>query len=178
MYTWRSSYISNNFDSHCLWRLCVWSLFCNALPRALTWVLKTGVPEPSLPKVGLPTYHKEYIASFKKQELQHQKFDMYRENLKKKQKKKKTLKLSCQKLLACFEAYLEKWSLGNSLPKLFKLFGSVEKHDHKSGARVFLIGGLGGWEWVGGFAKSLIVKMHCLINTIPLKSAYFRNFGL
>ena len=91
MYTWRSSYISNNFDSHCLWRLCVWSLFCNALPRALTWVLKTGVPEPSLPKVGLPTYHKEYIASFKKQELQQQKFDMYRENLKNKKTKKKHL---------------------------------------------------------------------------------------
>ena len=37
----------------------------NICPRALTKILKTGVPEPSLPKRGSPTIQK-IIASFKK----------------------------------------------------------------------------------------------------------------
>ena len=43
-------------------------------PRALTRILKTGVPEPSLPKSGSPTIQKN-IASFIKWESQHQKWE-------------------------------------------------------------------------------------------------------
>ena len=46
----------------------------HCINRALTRILKTGVPEPSLPKSGSPTIQKN-IASFKKWESQLQKWE-------------------------------------------------------------------------------------------------------
>ena len=54
------------------WSISFFLSLYTARPRALTRILKTGVPEPYLPKSGSPTIQKN-IASFKKLESQHQK---------------------------------------------------------------------------------------------------------
>ena len=73
---------------------------------------------------------------------------MYRENLKKQNKTKKTLKLSCQKLLACFEAF---WKNGHWVT-LYQNFSNYLDLSKNMTTRVELgFSKLGVWMVVSGW---------------------------